>query len=67
VALFWLKITEQTPVGVFIFTQIAIIYGFASVLFFHFAPIFAGMLKDKLFPKKDQHEAKGKVKPAEDD
>merc|ERR1712137_748664 len=40
-----------------------VLYAFSSTVFFHYMPLFFGIIKDALFPQEDDHDTKVKARP----
>lgn len=43
--------------------MIIIIYAFTATVFFHYMPLFIGIIKDVLFPAEDDHDKNVKARP----
>mmetsp|Transcript_3763 Transcript_3763/g.4667 ORF Transcript_3763/g.4667 Transcript_3763/m.4667 type:complete len:296 (+) Transcript_3763:1288-2175(+) len=54
---------QHSLLAYWILLMCIILYAFSSTMFFHYAPLFVGIVKDVLFPQEDDHDTKVKARP----
>merc|ERR1712137_81909 len=54
---------QHSILAYWILLNVIILYTFTSTIFFHYAPLFVGAIKDALFPSEDEHDKNVKTRP----
>merc|ERR1712137_638312 len=54
---------QHSILAYWILLNVIILHTFTSAIFFHYAPLFVGAIKDALFPSEDEHDKNVKTRP----